>query len=118
MKKYLLTYKTTVLEFISSRLNDADVSEITVFLAELEKKIDYFQHERLIHLLVTLAFAILEIIAIVSLCTYYTLVSLVLSIMFLILLVPYVFHYYFLENNVQEFYKLRDKIVAVKNSKS
>ena len=67
-------------------------------------QISFFQHERLIHLLVTLAFALMELISIVAaLLAVHPLVWL-LSLLFLVLLVPYLVHYYHLENGTQELY--------------
>lgn len=118
MKKYLLEYKTKIEQFIMSKLNTASVEEIDEVLKDFETMIQYFQHERLIHLIVTVTFALLEIISIIAVAFSESIVPLVLAILFLVLLVPYVFHYYFLENNVQEFYKMRDKIVAARKKKN
>lgn len=71
---------------------------------KLLKRIELYQHERLIHLLVTLAFAIMFLI---SLGIYLTAAGtglLLLTLLLLILLVPYIQHYYFLENSVQKLY--------------
>ena len=62
-------------------------------------------------------FAVLEIMAISVCLISPQLAAVVFSIMFLVLLVPYVMHYYFLENSVQEMYKMRDKIVTSLQSK-
>lgn len=110
MKKYISEYMASVKKFISDDLSSADKETISKVLEELEIKIQYFQHERLIHLIVTVLFAIMEIMSILGMFLITNLVPLVLACMFLVLLVPYVMHYYFLENSVQEMYKLRDKI--------
>ena len=110
MKKYISEYMASVKKFISDDLSSADKETISKVLKELEIKIQYFQHERLIHLIVTVLFAIMEIMSILGMFLITNLVPLVLACMFLVLLVPYVMHYYFLENSVQEMYKLRDKI--------
>lgn len=111
MKKYIQSYMATVKAFIDNELFSADEKKIREFLSEFEIKISYFQHERLIHLIVTVLFAILEIMAISVCLISPQLAAVVFSVMFLILLVPYVMHYYFLENSVQEMYKMRDTIV-------
>ncbi|MEI8200364.1 MAG: hypothetical protein WCG21_09895 [Eubacteriales bacterium] len=72
----------------------------------------FFQHERLIHLLVTLLFASLTFLSFsVFLITNYLPVAVIFGI-FLIMLVPYVFHYYHLENGVQKLYDLYDQLKA------
>lgn len=118
MKEYLLGYKAQIQHFIDKELEKTSIEEINRTLSNFETQISYFQHERLVHLLVTLTFAIFEIISIVTINIVFSPVMIILSILFLVLLVPYIFHYYFLENNVQEFYKMRDKIVDVKNKRT
>ena len=74
--------------------------------------IGFFQHERLIHLLVTLAFALMvTACALVTVLTY-NLVSCALMGLLTALLVPYVVHYYHLENGTQRLYVLYDRMVA------
>ena len=75
-------------------------------------KIQFYQHERLIHLIVTALFAIMEIICLATLLSTANLWSLLLMIMILVLLVPYIGHYYFLENSVQELYLIYDVILS------
>lgn len=73
-------------------------------------QISFFQHERLVHLLVTLAFALMELMSIVAaLLAVHPLVWL-LSLSFLVLLVPYLVHYYHLENGTQELYAQYDQL--------
>ena len=75
-------------------------------------KIQFYQHERLIHLIVTALFAVMEMICVATLLATANLWSLVLMVMMLVLLVPYVGHYYFLENSVQELYLIHDVILS------
>ena len=79
-------------------------------------QVAFFQHERLVHLIVTITFAILELLTV---CAYVivgaidselSMPLLVLTIAILILLVPYIKHYYLLENEVQKMYKQYDRI--------
>lgn len=72
---------------------------------ELLIRIGFYQHERLIHLLVMLAFAAFTAVALVLVVIIQTPVFFVLAALFLILLIPYIGHYYFLENAVQKLYK-------------
>ena len=60
MGKYIKSYLAEVENFVNS-MSGKSVSELEDFLKEFEKKISFFQHERLIHLLVTLTFALLQI---------------------------------------------------------
>lgn len=72
---------------------------------ELLIRIGFYQHERLIHLLVMLAFAAFTAVALVLAVILQTLLFFVLAALLLILLIPYIGHYYFLENSVQKLYK-------------
>lgn len=71
----------------------------------------FFQHERLIHLIVTVFFALFTIIAIALTVFTGEMAAAVLSGIFFVLLVPYVAHYYFLENGVQKLYEYYDRIL-------
>lgn len=77
---------------------------------EILVQIGFFQHERLIHLLVTLAFAIFAIGTLFVYLFLEQIPLLILFFMFMILLVPYIRHYYLLENGCQKLYVLYDKI--------
>lgn len=70
----------------------------------LLKRISIYQHERLIHLLVTLAFGVFFLLALFMFLMVEGAGLLVLAVLFLILLIPYIKHYYFLENSVQKLY--------------
>ncbi len=75
---------------------------------ELLTQIQFFQHERLIHLIVTVLFALLTMITLLANLFLTQPLLLVLSGLFLILLVPYIRHYYILENGVQKLYEYYD----------
>ena len=66
--------------------------------------IRFFQHERLVHLLVTLAFALLTVLSLLMAVQQFYFLPLFL--LFLVLEVPYVVHYYRLENGVQKLQRL------------
>lgn len=75
-------------------------------LHTLEKRIAFYQHERLVHLIVTMTFAVMTVLSFFMLTLSGELPALLLSLLFLGLTVPYVGHYYFLENSVQALYGL------------
>ncbi len=78
--------------------------------ALLLQRIALYQHERLIHLLVTLAFALLFMISLTLALIKGGVGIFILTLLFLVLLVPYIKHYYFLENSVQKLYTYYYKI--------
>lgn len=74
-------------------------------------KIRWLQHERLVHLLVTMLVAVLFLFlyGLLLLASFSVLVLILLGIV-AILLAAYIYHYYRLENTVQRWYKLADEI--------
>lgn len=80
-------------------------------------QIEYLQHERLIHLMVTLAFALFFIVTILFAVSFEKPVILLVSLFVLILLVPYITHYFKLENGVQRWYGLYNRIDEICRSK-
>ncbi len=100
MKEEISTYMEVVRKRISDREIDAEL------IGMLLTRIKFYQHERLIHLIVTMAFAIMTVISFFMLVVEGGTAAVLLSILFLCLTVPYVMHYYFLENSVQALYKL------------
>ena len=73
-------------------------------------KIQFFQHERLIHLLVTCLFAVMLFISLGLMTIFKSPAFMLLFLLILLLLIPYVIHYYFLENGVQKMYRQYDII--------
>ena len=78
--------------------------------AELLREIGFWQHERLIHLMVTFLFALLTMAVLLVLVFYASIPLLILFLMLMVLLVPYIRHYYILENGVQTLYVLYEEI--------
>ena len=106
MEKRILNYR----KYIDDLLMRDDLDWETVIKEHLIQ-ISLFQHERLIHLIVTITFAILEVIVIGLCVVSFTLGVGLLAIALLILLVPYIRHYYILENEVQKMYWQYDQMV-------
>lgn len=74
-------------------------------------QIGFFQHERLVHLIVTVTFALLTMLAILGVMLEPQPVLFILILLLVVLLIPYIRHYYILENGVQKLYKYYDKLV-------
>lgn len=70
----------------------------------LRVRIGFFSHERLVHMFIMLAFAVFFLMTFFSALFTGILGIYVLAGLFLVLLVPYIKHYYFLENSVQKMY--------------
>jgi len=118
MKKYVLETMNAVQKYIDEEMKSAPEEKTKEMLSEFETKISYFQHERLIHLMVTLAFAcflLFEIYCLFVLPSEFLIGCVLLVCIFFGLTVGYVMHYYFLENSVQKMYHMRDEIRAFLN---
>lgn len=99
MKNEIKEYK----EFILKQAKDPETDKKE--LAEkLLVRIGFYQHERLIHLIVTMSFGVFFLLSLIL--AFSNAYFLALSALLLILLVPYIAHYYFLENSTQELYKV------------
>lgn len=107
MKARLLNY----IAYAERRLaENLSLEQAEKFRREMLVQIEFFQHERLVHLLVTLLFALLFVAGILFFSVFPSVAVLLLDLLFLVLLVPYIRHYYVLENGVQKLYALYDKI--------
>ena len=106
MEQRILNYRKYIDELLKRDDQDWDA-----VIKEHLIQISFFQHERLIHLIVTVTFALLEVIVIGLCVVSFTLGIGLLAIALLILLIPYIRHYYILENEVQKMYGQYDKMV-------
>lgn len=79
---------------------------------ELLTQTQFFQHERLIHLIVTLLFALAAVMVLIAMVYFNTIPMLILFVLLLVLLFPYIIHYYHLENGVQKLYTFYDRIIG------
>ena len=111
--------KNEVKEYLSEvelRLKDKD-SISDVFVSEMLTRIGFYQHERLVHLIVTMTFAVMTVLSFCILMMTQSMFALVLSCLFLILVSPYIAHYYFLENSVQKLYRLYYQALEILRNK-
>jgi hypothetical protein len=83
-------------------------------LLSVRTHIGFFQHERLVHELVMILFAILTVGGILFLMVVPEISVVALDVLFFALLVPYVKHYYGLENGVQRLYDAYEKLEKLK----
>ena len=108
MREYLEDYTKEIDNKIKSKkINEQDIEDHLI-------KIKFFQHERLIHLLVTLFYGIFVFLAVII--SFKTWLFLIILSLALIVLIFYVRHYFFLENHVQYLYKQYDKMKNIKKN--
>lgn len=109
----LLAHKRYVSDQLAKNLT---LSERDSLYQYHRDQVHNFQHERLIHLLVTFFFALLFLLALVAfLLTPLESLRIPLGILTLILLcleAAYIHHYYRLENSVQSLYELTERFAS------
>ena len=76
----------------------------------IREKINDFNHERLIHLLVTLFYALITIIFLAL--GFISIIFIIPFFILIIFLLFYIRHYFFLENKIHYLYSLYDKIIS------
>lgn len=97
MKKYLYEY----INYVINNKNEIDLEDMLI-------KINFFQHERLIHLIITLFYVIMFLIFLILVSMSY--IFIIPSFILLIFVIFYIIHYFRLENGVQSLYFLYDEI--------
>jgi len=108
MTEYLKNYMKYIQEKLEKCSDSAGLDEI---MAEHKDKIAFMQHERIVHFLVTMMFAlILAIFMGIEIFTENPAILLLVTII-IVLLGFYIKHYYFLENTVQKMYRVYDDIL-------
>lgn len=107
MKKYFSEYINYLLEIIED-----DTADFAAVRSELLIKIGFMQHERLIHLIVTVLFALVMFLNVIIFFQSQMIAFLAIVLLCLILLIFYIAHYFFLENGVQQLYRIYDSICS------
>lgn len=108
MEKRLKDYLKYMEQLKIEELSSGERAEMA---QELLIQIGFFQHERLVHLIVTITFAILTMMTVLASLALVQPGLFVLTLLLLVLLVPYIRHYYILENGVQKLYTYYDKLI-------
>lgn len=104
MKKYMLKLMADGEELLKSgKITKDDVYDF-------ERHIAYCCHERIVHLFVTLAFAVMTILSIMIMLMFEGIGVMLLALIFAVMTAAYVWHYYFLENSVQHMYEMADEM--------
>ena len=111
MKEYMKSY----IESIDKYIEDNNKKNVDSVIEEHLIKINFFMHERLVHLLVTILFAVLTLSTFFCFLFIINFGILLIFLIFLVMLIFYIFHYYYLENSVQYMYKQYDKLKEIKN---
>ena len=108
MKRRILGYMNYIDQVIKDNQTGLSYEEI---IEEHKLQLSFFMHERLIHLLVTLTFALLAFFTFFAMViTEFSVGIFLLFVALMVLLVPYIMHYYLLENGVQKMYRQYDTL--------
>ena len=107
MTKQIREYLAHLQEFLEAEHTRQEYAQE---LERLRVRIGFFSHERLVHMFIMLAFAIFFLLTLFQALTAGTVGVYILAVLFLVLLVPYIKHYYFLENSVQKMYLIYNRI--------
>ncbi|MBD5130584.1 MAG: hypothetical protein HDT43_11795 [Ruminococcaceae bacterium] len=107
MTKEIREYLALLEQFFSVEHSDEEKLE---FREKLLKRIEFYQHERLIHLIVTMSFAVFFLLSLMMYLANSQIGLMLLTALLLVMLIAYIKHYYFLENSVQKMYKFYYKI--------
>lgn len=108
MKERIIGYRKRIDALLAQPAEGTDWEAV---LQEHLVQVSFFQHERLVHLVVTVTFAILTMIALAIYCIAEYMPMLALIVLLLVLLIPYIGHYYTLENEVQKMYQQYDEML-------
>lgn len=102
------------LQYVDELLAQEEIADLDSELEQHLQQIAFFMHERLIHLIVTVTFAVLAMLVFLYVITNPGIMMFALFLALLVLLIPYISHYYLLENSVQKMYRQYD---ALRNKK-
>lgn len=101
MTKQIKAYLAVLERFFKADHSDEELRQMR---GELLRRIKFYQHERLIHLIVTMSFGVFFMLSLILYISQSSAGLLVLTVLFLVMLSAYIKHYYFLENSVQKMY--------------
>lgn len=109
MYEYLKRHEEFIKTTLSSNQSSFDWNELEEFHSN---QIRFLQHERLVHLLVTLFFSLFLLATVFFVIWSNKYEAILLGAFLLMLVGPYTAHYYRLENGVQRWYHLANLIRA------
>lgn len=118
MEKKIRAYEKYIAEKDIAKMDASEKLALTRYHSQM---VTLFQHERLVHLLVTLFFAFLAVVFVVATGWLIYMLGVMMemlplyfiTLILVVLTICYVKHYYFLENHVQGLYKYTEKLMAV-----
>lgn len=101
MTKQIRAYLEILERFFSEEHSE---EELLSMRRGLLQRISFYQHERIVHLIVTMSFGVFFMLSLIIYLTRGGIGIMILTLLFLVMLAAYIKHYYFLENSVQKMY--------------
>jgi hypothetical protein len=115
MIDYMKKHESYVQEALAKNPDEDKLKEL---LAYHDKQISWMQHERLVHLIVMLFVCLFTLLVLGFAVIRTSIPSIILFVIFLVLSVAYIIHYYRLENGVQKWYLISNQIKEGKRDDS
>ena len=113
MIRYMKRHQRYVEEMLDKNLDQEALKNL---LDYHDKQIRWMQHERLVHLIVMLFVCLFTLLSFGFTILKPTLPCFALSALLVILAVAYIIHYYRIENGVQKWYDLSNRIRSTRRS--
>ncbi|MBN1774386.1 MAG: hypothetical protein JXB32_24210 [Deltaproteobacteria bacterium] len=110
MRQYLKLHEAYVRELLDGKHGELSAERWAEALAFHETQTRRMQHERLIHLIVTMSVALFFLLALGFVAVHTTLAGLIVMPLLLVLTAAYLLHYFRLENGVQRWYHLANRL--------
>ncbi|HBH13016.1 MAG: Uncharacterized protein XD91_1587 [Clostridiales bacterium 38_11] len=107
MIKYMQKHEESMMSFINSETYD----NWNALIDYHKTQIEFIQHERLIHLIITIGIAIILSILFGALMLFFNSGMLLIILMLIVMEVFYIIHYYKLENGVQRWYEIYKTLI-------
>ena len=111
MRHYMTAYEAYLREFLKS----PDPAQIPAVRRETRVQLGIMQHERLVHFLVCILVGLAFFIVMGMVLYFRTFALGLLDVILLGLLVPYLLHYYFLENTTWRIYTMYNRLSALED---
>jgi hypothetical protein len=111
MIEYMKQHERYVQEMLVKNLQQEELKELIEYH---DKQIQWMQHERIVHLIVMLFVCLFTLLSLGFAVVKPALPGIALCALSMILTIAYIIHYFRLENGVQRWYDLSNKIKQYK----
>ncbi|MDP3385998.1 MAG: hypothetical protein Q8S24_02095 [Eubacteriales bacterium] len=112
MYKYMKNHEKSMMSFLNSK----DYDNWNVLIDYHKTQIEFIQHERLIHLIITIGIAIILAVLFNALMLSSNSGLLIIVLMLVAMELFYIIHYYKLENGIQRWYEIYNTLIMRSNS--